>query len=643
MKKIFENIFHFFNLSTKNKIIILLVPVIMISSGLYIYNSSTYDENGLKKYKHGENYHLVEENLPNVEILECENDEYLIRNKCYNGEIEIKLVINNDEVIDVQIEKIDDEPEYTKRILNTNFIDNLTGLKLNSDVDCVAGATITSKSIVECINAALVRNEKNKITTSTPVLIALDDVNVFSSYKSQDDAKGYLVKGNSYIYSEKNTYKNAVWYKIGQNLWIKYDNSIIEISDDPSVYDVLKKYQSIIRINSSGDKTPIECFETFRDDNKNSGYARTGELYYVFEESTFYNEKSYRIGRDMWIDGNSSIDTVLVNKNVETVINDYILIEGDYVDIDKNYFEKYLRENGITNIKSSEDEEWCSKNIQYVTEIEGLEKELIVNKKDINSVKVEYKYCKLPMYKTLNNVLLGMKENDFINKLKSMGFESFSKEKEMYYDGNEYYPKGTIISFNPTGNVKTSSTINYIVSLGPSNVIESEWLGLTYEEAVSKHNSLIEKNFSLILHTYFVETTAYPENKVYDVRYENGAIAISVAYVGTTAPNEEPWPDLEIGATYRLKQDMYAFTLQYDEDGHTIYCSQEDIEAIPGGVYPGNGETYIREGSIVTIVDMFGGNYEDIGQYEYINVSTNGGEVWIRPYRFDTAFIEKVD
>ena len=136
---------------------------------------------------------------------------------------------------------------------------------------------------------------------------------------------------------------------------------------------------------------------------------------------------------------------------------------------------------------------------------------------------------------TIPGNLLGTSEQDFVTKLKSLGFNNLSKSDISYYSTT--LASGTIWSYDD-GTFDTSKTINYALSAGAYLFNASEFNGFSTEEVNSKVKDLQNRNAaSGKLNTSFKDGKSDNNNvgRVYDCSYSSSTIS---CYVYTSEKEE---------------------------------------------------------------------------------------------------------
>ena len=129
---------------------------------------------------------------------------------------------------------------------------------------------------------------------------------------------------------------------------------------------------------------------------------------------------------------------------------------------------------------------------------------------------------------TIPGNLLGTSEQDFVTKLKSLGFNNLSKSDISYYSTT--LASGTIWSYDD-GTFDTSKTINYALSAGAYLFNASEFNGFSTEEVNSKVKDLQNRNAaSGNLNISFKDGKSDNNNvgRVYDCSYSSGTISCYV-------------------------------------------------------------------------------------------------------------------
>ena len=129
---------------------------------------------------------------------------------------------------------------------------------------------------------------------------------------------------------------------------------------------------------------------------------------------------------------------------------------------------------------------------------------------------------------TIPGNLLGTSEQDFVTKLKSLGFNNLSKSDISYFSTT--LASGTIWSYDD-GTFDTSKTINYALSAGAYLFNASEFNGFSTEEVNSKVKGLQNRNAaSGNLKVSFKDGKADNSNagKVYDCSYSSSTISCYV-------------------------------------------------------------------------------------------------------------------
>ena len=136
---------------------------------------------------------------------------------------------------------------------------------------------------------------------------------------------------------------------------------------------------------------------------------------------------------------------------------------------------------------------------------------------------------------TIPGNLLGTSEQDFVTKLKSLGFNNLSKSDISYYSTT--LASGTIWSYDD-GTFDTSKTINYALSAGAYSFNASEFNGFSTEEVNSKVKNLQNRNAaSGNLKVSFKDGKSDNSNagKIYDCSYSSSTIS---CYVYTSEKEE---------------------------------------------------------------------------------------------------------
>ena len=136
---------------------------------------------------------------------------------------------------------------------------------------------------------------------------------------------------------------------------------------------------------------------------------------------------------------------------------------------------------------------------------------------------------------TIPDNLLGTSEQDFVTKLKSLGFNNLSKSDISYFSTT--LASGTIWSYDD-GTFDTSKTINYALSVGAYLFNASEFNGFSTEEVNSKVKDLQNRNAaSGNLKVSFKDGKSDNNNvgRVYDCSYSSNTIS---CYVYTSEKEE---------------------------------------------------------------------------------------------------------
>lgn len=204
---------------------------------------------------------------------------------------------------------------------------------------------------------------------------------------------------------------------------------------------------------------------------------------------------------------------------------------------------------------------------------------------------------------TIPSNLLGTSESNFLAKLKSLGFNNYSKSNLTYY--SETLPSGTIWSYDD-GTFDTGTTINYALSAGAYTFNASDFNGLSTEEVNSKVKDLQNRNAArgnLKLNLVQGETNSSNAGKVYGCSYSSSTITCNVYKDGSSTTN----------TSYMLSLSM--ISQNYTKK------SFEDTKAAVDAYLKGEGFTNITYNSVAgsknEINKIYVGNQEHSGAASY--------------------------
>lgn len=197
---------------------------------------------------------------------------------------------------------------------------------------------------------------------------------------------------------------------------------------------------------------------------------------------------------------------------------------------------------------------------------------------------------------------LGYSEANFISALNKLGFSNLSKESTTYFSAN--YGSGTIYSYTPDGNVKTSETIKYALSAGKYTFNASEFNGISQSSAQSKVDGYRARsakvNGTLISINFTNGGTGGTASNTYDCQM-NGAVISCKLY--TASDNPAPTPAAKVTVPSYVGQSYSSFESWASTNGITLNPSYQNSATVASGYVISQSTTgSVDKGSTVNVV-----------------------------------------
>lgn len=127
---------------------------------------------------------------------------------------------------------------------------------------------------------------------------------------------------------------------------------------------------------------------------------------------------------------------------------------------------------------------------------------------------------------TIPATLLGSSENDFLTKLKALGFTKFNKDSITYFSTKS--AKGTVFSYDD-GNLPLDETINYAISAGQYAFDKTEYEGKTLTKAKEMVDEYNKRNAHITLETKEEKSDTVSVGELFSCtsKFDNPNITIS--------------------------------------------------------------------------------------------------------------------
>lgn len=190
------------------------------------------------------------------------------------------------------------------------------------------------------------------------------------------------------------------------------------------------------------------------------------------------------------------------------------------------------------------------------------------------------------------NNYLGYSESSFVSAIKKLGFTNVSKLDAIY---STYQSKGNICYYLPDGNQKTSTKIEYKVSLGSFN--SSNFNGKSKSDAesyVSSINSSNGANMKLSLSDG--STSGHTENTIYDCSYNSSNNTVSCKLAKSSGSSKVTVPSISSNPCGGTKTSCSLNGLNYS----IKYVESDESEGTIISVDPNSGSS-VNEGSTVSV------------------------------------------
>lgn len=154
--------------------------------------------------------------------------------------------------------------------------------------------------------------------------------------------------------------------------------------------------------------------------------------------------------------------------------------------------------------------------------------------------------------------LLGISENEFIEKTKSLGLTNVVKDDKGYY--SSLNKKGTIAYYDPDGDISTGTKVIYRLSLGPYSFSENDYNGKTKSDLEKYVKTLNEINAKVKLSTS-EKSSDKPSGTAFDCSSSKDGLTTKVScYIsgGTTNSSSSSKATLPTNLLGKTESDFLA-------------------------------------------------------------------------------------